>query len=365
MQSRPNRWERCVSHRGESEIEEFCASYLPSRGPGKVGLVAAAGFDPRSCLIARKIAARAKQTQAVFIREERPSSDSDLPHRAETNLAELARLFPSHKTVEVSILDETNAVVGGRNIVTELQRMQMAGMFAWTDVIIDASALSVGISFPLIRYFLERADAGQPPGNVHVMVAGSAMLDEAIEPIASDSMAYVHAFRGPLSLHSSNKVAKLWLPQLARGRRKILDRVFRTLAPHDTLPILPFPSSSPRYADELIAEYVEEFESEWEVSAGDLVYADESDPLDLYRSVLRIHDSSVKVFNETGGAAMVISPIGSKVSGLGALMAACAREMAVAYVEAVGFSVKALPAAGEPCPPCDLVHVWLAGEVYA
>jgi len=238
-------------------------------------------------------------------------------------------------------------------------------MFAWTDVIIDASALSVGISFPLIRYFLERADAGQPPGNVHVMVAGSAMLDEAIEPIASDSMAYVHAFRGPLSLHSSNKVAKLWLPQLARGRRKILDRVFRTLAPHDTLPILPFPSSSPRYADELIAEYVEEFESEWEVSAGDLVYADESDPLDLYRSVLRIHDSSVKVFNETGGAAMVISPIGSKVSGLGALMAACAREMAVAYVEAVGFSVKALPAAGEPCPPCDLVHVWLAGEVYA
>lgn len=365
MRSPSGRWERCVSHRGEADVKDFCATYLPEREAGKVGIIAAAGFDPRSCLIAREVAAKAKNAQAIFIREERPSSEPELVKRAEANLEELAKLFPSHQVVKVNVLDENNAVIGGRNIVAELQRLRMLDQLGWSDVIIDASALSVGVSFPLIRYFLEQANAGQAPGNVHVMIAANAMLDEAIEPIASDSMAYVHAFRGPLALHSSTKVAKLWLPQLARGRGKILERVFRTVAPHDTLPILPFPSSSPRYADELIAEYVEEFESEWEVSPGDLVYADESDPLDLYRSVLRIHDSSSKVFAETGGAAMIVSPIGSKASGLGALMAACERGMAIAYVEAVGFSVKSLPPAGQPCSPCDLVHVWLAGDVYA
>lgn len=359
------RWERCVSHRGEAEVKEFCASYLPALEAGKVGFVAGAGFDPRSCLIAREVAAQTNKARAVFVREERPSSESELLERAEANVAELGKLFPSHRIVKVNVLDENNAVIGGRSIVAELQRLRTSGQFAWTDVVIDASALSVGISFPLIRYFLEQARAGQPPRNVHVMIAANAMLDEAIEPIASDSMAYVHAFRGPLALHSSNKVAKLWLPQLARGRGRLLERVFRTVAPHDTLPILPFPSLRPRYADELIAEYAEEFESEWEVSAGDLVYADETDPLDLYRSVLRIHDSSAKVFSETGGAAMIISPIGSKASGLGALMAACERDMAIAYVEAVGFSVKALPPPGQPCAPCDFVHVWLAGDAYA
>jgi hypothetical protein len=351
-----------VSHRGEAEVDEFCASYFPSREGGKVGLVAAGGFDPRSCLVARRIAASAPKAQALFIREERPSPETELLARAEANVNELSTLFPSNVVVRVNVLDENNAVVCGRNIVAELQKLRGQNKLAWTDVVIDASALTIGVSFPLIRYFLELAKTGQGPRNVHVMIAANAMLDESIEPIASDAISYVHAFKGAITLHTTTQAARLWLPQLARGRGTILERIFRTVAPDDTLPILPFPSSNPRFADELIAEYAEEFESEWEVSAGDLVYADEWDPLDLYRSVLRIHDASTKVFAETGGAVTIISPIGSKACGLGALMAAYERDLAVAYVEAVGFSTRKLPAAGQPCPSSELVHLWLAGE---
>lgn len=364
MASPRNAWDRCISHGGEKEVREFCASYLPSIEPGRVGVIAAGGFDPRSCLVAREVAAKARNAAAVFIREERPSPEADLLSRAAENLEELTKLFPSNVVLKVNVLDGNNAVVGGRNIVSELQRLRRENRFDWTDVIIDASALTVGISFPLIRYFLELSKSGQAPRNVHVMIAANALLDEDIEPIVSDSMAYVHAFRGAVTLHTATKAARLWLPQLARGRRQILERIFRAVAPDDTLPILPFPSSNPRFADELIAEYVEEFESVWEVSAGDLVYADESDPLDLYRSVLRIHDASSRVFAATGGAVMIISPIGSKASGLGAFMAAYERDLAVAYVEAVGFSAKSLPAAGQPVSRCDLVHLWLAGNVY-
>jgi len=345
-------------------VKEFCSSYFASRERGRVGLIAAGGFDPRSCLIGKQIAATAKKAEAVLIREERPSPDADLLSRAETNLKELRRLFQDHLILSVNVLDENNAVVGGRNIIGQLQGLRRDNRFNWTDVVIDASALSVGISFPLIRYFLELAKAQQGPRNVHVMIAANAMLDEQIEPIASDSMAYVHAFRGVVTLHTATKAARLWLPQLARGRQAMLERIFRTITPDDTLPILPFPSSNPRFADELIAEYVEEFESVWEVSAGDLVYADESDPLDLYRAVLRIHDARTKVFAETGGAVTIISPIGSKASGLGALMAAYERDLAVTYVEAVGYSAKLLPPVGQPCNACDLVHLWLSGDVY-
>jgi len=358
-------WEYCVSHRGEAEVDEFCASYFPSRAQSRVGLIAAAGFDPRSCIVARRIAAAVPKSQAVLIREERPSPDADLVARAEANLKELTDLFPANVVLRVNVLDENNAVVCGRNIITELQSLRRDNQLDWTDVVIDASALTIGVSFPLVRYFLELSKARQGPQNVHVMIAANAMLDESIEPIASDSIAYVHAFRGAVTLHTAIRAARLWLPQLARGRGAILERIFRTVAPDDTLPILPFPSSNPRFADELIAEYAGEFESEWEVSAGDLVYADEWDPLDLYRAVLRIHDASTKVFAETGGAVTIISPIGNKASGLGALMAAYERDLAVAYVEAVGFSAKKLPSAGQPCPSSELVHLWLAGEVYS
>src|SRR5258708_2097128 len=189
-------WEHCVSHRGEADVTEFCASYFPFREEGKVGLIAAAGFDPRSCLVGQRIAAKAVKAQALLIREERPSLDAELLSRAETNVIELRNLFPDHLVLSVNVLDENNAVVGGRNIISELQRLRRENRFDWTDVVIDASALSVGISFPLIRYFLELAKAKQGPRNVHIMLAANAMLDEQIEPIASDSMAYVHAFRG-------------------------------------------------------------------------------------------------------------------------------------------------------------------------
>lgn len=365
MGSNSRIWERCVSHRGQDEVTQFCASYFSTVDTGRVGLIAAAGFDPRSCLIAKEVAATARGPAAVFVREERPAPQAELLSRAEANLDELRGLFSSAEILSVDVLDENNAVVGGRNMIAELERLRARNCFEWSDVVIDASALSMGISFPLIRYFLELAKRGQGPRNVHVMIASNALLDDEIEPVTSDSMAYVHAFRGTVTLHTSTKAAKLWLPQLSRKGRPALERIFRTIAPDDTLPILPFPSANPRSADELIAEYVEEFESVWEVSAGDLVYADESDPLDLYRSLLQIHESSSKVFAATGGAVMIVSPSGSKASGLGALMAAYERDLAIAYVESVGFSPKTLPTAAQLDGACHLVHLWLAGDVYA
>ncbi len=52
--------------------------------------------------------------------------------------------------------------------------------------------------------------------------------------------------------------------------------------------------------------------------------------------------------------------MGSKVLALGALLAALERDLPVAYLEAIAYEVADTAAAAKP----NLVHVWLAGDVY-
>ena len=132
------------------------------------------------------------------------------------------------------------------------------------------------------------------------------------------------------------------------------------MSPHDTCPILPFPSLRPRLGDELAEHYLTELESTWEVDPRNVIYAAEDDPLDLYRTVLRIDDLRRPVFEEFGGSLLVLSPMGSKVLALGALMAALERNLPVVYLEAIGYEFTVAPAASEP----ELVHVWLEGDPY-
>ena len=230
------------------------------------------------------------------------------------------------------------------------------------DVVVDVSALSVGTSFPIIRYFLEHIERRRSPGNLHIFVAHDPQLDADIRSIPSDAPGYVHGFKGAATLDRTASAAKLWLPQLANGRRTALGRLFDFVEPHDTCPILPFPSVNPRLGDALAEEYLSELESGWSVDTRNIVYADESDPLDLYRTILRLDDLRKPVFAETGGSLLVLSPLGSKVMALGALMAALERDLPVAHLEPIGYQLgNAVP---QDANRLNLVHIWLEGDVY-
>jgi len=59
---------------------------------------------------------------------------------------------------------------------------------------------------------------------------------------------------------------------------------------------------------------------------------------------------------------LVLSPLGSKVMALGALMAALERDLPVAHLEPIGYEMgETIPV--EVAEP-NLVHIWLEGEVY-
>jgi len=175
-------------------------------------------------------------------------------------------------------------------------------------------------------------------------------------------MTPAHGFAGGLSLFEVNRAAKLWLPQLALDRSAMLATIYSTVNPDDVCPILPFPAQDPRTADRLIEHYLEQFESTWEVDARDIVYAAENDPKDLYRTLIRLHHLRTDVFKDVGGSVMVLSPLGSRAMALGSLMAAYELDLTVAYVESEGFDSATVP---RSAPEPELVHLWLAGDVYA
>lgn len=60
----------------------------------------------------------------------------------------------------------------------------------------------------------------------------------------------------------------------------------------------------------------------------------------------------------------MLSPIGSKVLALGAMMAAMERDFPVVYVETLSFEVNLDGEQPSGYTEDDLVHVWLFGEAY-
>ena len=297
--------------------------------------------------------------RGVFIQERRPTPAQNLINWAESNTQILTRAISNSVVEEVEIFGTDEAVVGGRNIVGVLNSQDLNEP---NDVVVDVSALSVGISFPLIRYLLQLIDQGDVEFNLHLFVVHDPELDAAIKTRSCDSPSYIHGFKGKATLDNSARAAKLWLPQLATGRRVALNKIHGFLDPHDTCPILPFPATDPRLGDRLAEEYLEEFESMWAVDTRDIVYADEADPLDLYRTILNLDDRRKPVFKDVDGSLLILSPLGSKIMALGALMAALERDLPIVYLESIGYELA--DSVPEIYTTPNLLHIWLEGDVY-
>jgi hypothetical protein len=356
---RPPRWDRCVHHRG-SEAEQFTREYFaePQRN---VLLIGGAGFDPRSTVFAEQLVAVAgNRVRGLFLREERAGTGKELAERARVNTERLLKLIPQSVIKQVDIFALDGAVIGGRaasNIVSEFDLGDA------TDLVIDSSSLSKGIVFPIVKFLLLTAEKNQS-FNIHLFVVDDPFIDDETVAVGSDKPGMMHGFRGGLGLDENNQAARMWLPQLISRQHAILDRIHAFVEPHDVCPILPFPASNPRLPDKLVEEYADQFESSWEVDARDILYADEKDPLDLYRTILRIDEARTRVFASTGGSLIILSPIGSKALALGALMAAIERDFPVAYVEAMAYNVDFKKIDQRNNKVEELVHVWLYGEAY-
>lgn len=363
------RWQHCVSH-GDAEAESFIRVYF-AREDRSCLLVAGAGFDPRSgaipTLLSEVLAdGPPNRLSAVFIREHRPNPGADLLKAGDRHAELLQNTIPSSRIINVDVLAENDgAVVGGQRIISAMRGVGSGILAGVTDVVLDISALSIGISYPLASYFVAACEAQGPRVNFHVMTASHPFLDEAITAISSDVVDPVRGFSGEIDIEASATEPKIWLPHLSKNRNSALQLILDSLeGPVSVCPVLPLSQRDPTAADRLLADFESELYEEWEVDPRNLVYAIEDDPLDLYRTITAIYRRTHSVFRALTKPHLVLSPSGNKVLAIGALMAALEHKLAVRYVESVGYEVDWAKVDSAANSKSRLVHVWLQGEPY-
>ncbi|HKI33638.1 MAG TPA: hypothetical protein VKA46_17420 [Gemmataceae bacterium] len=126
----------------------------------QVGLIAGAGFDPRSARVPESLSRIAPgRVRGLFLREERPSPPAVLMSSADANDGRLRALLPGSVVERFDVFDAVdNAPVGSRRVINLLRnRLALDGL---TDLVIDCSALSAGICFSITKYCYELALLG-------------------------------------------------------------------------------------------------------------------------------------------------------------------------------------------------------------
>jgi hypothetical protein len=354
-------WANCITHLDE-QVKTFIADYF-GRSDRRCLLVAGAGFDPRTQIVTDHLAAAlGPRLSAIYVREERGNPAANLVAKANANEARLRKLAPDAHVIEVPIFAMDGAPVGGVNLAGELRKISWPSDV--TDVVLDTSALSMGIAFPTARLLLQRCEA-TPNINMHLIVASDPSLDVAIVGEPADRAIPVRGFAGDGRNLGGARVARIWLPQLAARGASVLEKIRQALDDvYKVCPILPFPAENPRHADELIMEFSQHIQNEWDVASRDLIYVSEWNPLDSYRTISMLKQRYDRTVEGVYEPQLVLSPIGSKVMAIGSLMAAIDHELTVQYVETLRYELSD-QAVGTSKPREKMVHVWLHGPVYA
>jgi hypothetical protein len=350
-------WDPCVEHRA-SEAHAFVNRYFAQANRRAV-LICAGGFDDRSAAFPVQLAqVMRSRLRVVALREERPAPQQTLVARAEQNIVQIQQACAQSPAIEtVEVFGPDNAVVIGRKAIDAIRRVAFDDA---TDIVVDLSALSIGASFPIVRFLYEGV-AKKTGKNLHVILVPAGSGGEPGDRELTGDMSCPHGFQGGLGTDESIDAPKLWVPHLGAGRRNALEIIHRKLEPDEIVPVLPFPCHPPRVGDELLAEFLDEIESAWEVDSRSLLYADDRHPLDLYRSISRLSASRQATFGSIHKSFVILTPLGSKALTLGALMAAMEHNLPVRYVETLSY----VPPALSVSPDLDgLTHIWLSGDVY-
>ena len=355
-------WANCILHR-DAAVKRFIDDYF-SNTDRRVLLLAAAGFDPRANHVTRQLSATlGDRLSAIFIREERPNPFDDLIKRAEVNEAVLRELVPNSEVIRIEVFADDGAPVGGHRVSREFAHRPLPEDV--TDVVLDFSALSIGIAFPIARLLLESCESDNNR-SFHLMISSNPELDDQILSDPSDRSSPVRGFFPEIS-DEDYADAIIWVPQLAQGRLGTLTKISAGLGDfYKVCPLLPFPAKDPRRSDNLVTEYQPALVDDWKVDPRDLVHASEWNPLDCYRRLTRLKYRFDRTMVGTYVPRMILSPIGSKVLAAGLLMAAIDHNMSVQYVETDSYKIDDTTPTGQDSRPEDpsFVHLILSGPLY-
>jgi hypothetical protein len=342
--------------------------------------IVGAGFDPRVLDPLKAIvAADASANSRCMAIDMAEGFDTDEPAGAlgRQNRQGLQNLFPGKRLVFRALMPtDTDGI---RN-VSRSTALLFADMSDWlndyTDVVVDISALPRLVYLTLLTMLLQRVVTPQSDPslggsiNLHVVYAEAAAIDSAISKyeIGTD-LAPIQNLIIRLDEEASLNWPLVWFPILAEDVGEQLTRIGDRTMPNEICPVLPVQSANPRRGDNIIQSLGELLFDRFDIDNRDIIRATESNPFQLYRSLMKTmarYEESLRLF---GGVRFVISPLSSKGLSIGCLLAAYEKRITgdpssvrvgMAHVESKSYGASSLPIA----PYIELISAWLAGECY-
>ena len=293
---------------------------------GRSMYVLAVGFDPRALVGLRRFLELEHQRQPVVVLVELPPpsvlSGMEVRQSAARNRELLDRLTDNCDVRIVQHEEVHTPTNAGPRVSRQMTRREFVKDVG--HLIVDISSLPSHLYFPMIAAALQSVDsevAGFPP-QLQVVACENPAVDASIRELEVVDAAVVGGFRGRLAHHSATNETRVWAPVIGERSGRALEAIHSYLLPDDVFPILPFPSTDPRRGDNLLLEHQTELIDTFEVSLSNIIYADERNPFDLYRTLSRLQANLRFSLERLGPTVLAVSAHSSKALSLGVLLAA-------------------------------------------
>lgn len=365
------RWDEYVISFGDGSVqpEDLWTAAVGKSGAEKRSMyVLGVGFDPR-CLVGlqRYLATCTASDPPIVgvIELPPPSSSSDPAARAfaEDNRAAFDQLVQGIEVRSISYPQVHSRINAGPLVARALTAPSFVSNIG--HIAIDISSLPSSLYFSAIAAVLTSVDRGVHdfPRDVQVVACENPDIDTAIIELGVSEASVVGGFRGTLELASEATGTIIWAPVIGELARPALTAIHSFLDPGDVCPVLPFPARHPRRADNLMLEHQVELLDAFRVTPGNLIYADERNPFDLYRTLSRLQNEYRHALQPLAPTTVALSTHSSKLLSLGALLAAYEHELPIVAAPATDYQLADVNftslATGN-----RLTCAWLTGDPY-
>ncbi|MEX8033224.1 hypothetical protein AB6V29_09365 [Microbacterium sp. 20-116] len=344
-----------------SESEETVALIVEASASatGRTLLICGGGFDPRTLHAPTAVAGIDLENLVVLaLKPNALGSHADATESASHNLQSLREMFPDNLNVI-----ESPQVAEPNSAGATLTRQLVADheLLLYETVLVDISGMPSSISFPIIHLLLsddEGGDGAKFAGNLLVLVSEDAETDRRIVRSEIGRASVLNA----MTRLPTARQTVIWIPILGEGAGEELSRIRVMLDPEEVCPVVPFPATRARRADDLIVEHGDLLFEVLRFEPRNVLHASELNPFDVYRQMVSLARRYRTALSPLGAPTIATSEHGSKLMSLGVLLAAHEEHLVVAQVDTTSYDFASPDAASDRVPV--LYGAWLTGLPY-
>ena len=374
------RWDSYVLMKGAEIIQSFWADHLKDKS-NSILYILGKGFDIRMNEGIKQMVNKNPELKIkcllIEFDEGQESSSRDYQKHVEANMKEIENL--KGISIETKMISLWKGRGRNKRRIGDKQAsdifLSYNDIIAYSEIIVDISALPRGIYFSLIGKLLTLIDINKNNNlenhNLFVLTSENAKIDRLTKKQdIGDDLKFTFGFGGGLELTSDDPV--IWFPILGENKINQILPAYNKINPREICPLLPFPAKDPRRSDTLIIEYHQLLFDELRIESQNLLYVPEQNPFEVYRNLSNAIINYNRTLSIINGCKAAISTFSSKLLSIGALLTAYELNnrtedkigVGILNVDSSGYKIDEEMSLVTINDESELFLTWLTGEPY-